>query len=185
MKIHRLFNVLVFAGLSVATAAFSQNIVVPAPLGKSADTIYRQVLPDGRIVYSDKVVKGGKIDHTIKVEPSIKGNLWTTEAGQKPVIAPQVERTPVNKTASLPAADKKKLLDEATSNVIRAEMFVEDAKKRQAAGTEPLPGERTGTVSGNSRLNEEYDARQKLLAKDVAYAEAALKKAIADQNALR
>ncbi len=182
MKTYCSFSIGAITGLAFAAAASAQNMVAPAPSDQGAATVYRQVMPDGRIVYSDHVIKGGKIDHTITVDPPIKGNSWTTESGRKPAIAPQVERTPISKA---PASGNKKTLDQATSDVIRAEMFLEDAKKRQAAGVEPLPGERTGTVSGKSRLNEEYQARQRLLAKDVAYAEAALKKAIADKNALR
>jgi hypothetical protein len=142
-------------------------------------------MPDGRIVYSDKAIKGAKVDNTITVEPPIKGNSWTTESGRQPVIAPQIERTPVRRVASLPASGKRKTLDEATSDVIKAEMLLEDARKRQAAGVEPLPGERTGNAGGGSRLNEAYQARQKLLARDVAYAEAALKKATEDRNGMR
>jgi hypothetical protein len=182
MKTYCLFNILATLGLSVASAASAQNMVAPAPADKGAATVYRQVMPDGRIVYSDHVIKGAKIDHTITVEPLIKGNSWTTESSKKPAIAPQTDRTAIGKA---PASGKKKTLDEASSDVIRAEMFLEDAKKRQEAGIEPLPGERTGTVSGKSRLNEEYQARQKLLARDVAYAEATLKKAIADRNDVR
>jgi hypothetical protein len=64
-------------------------------------------------------------------------------------------------------------------------MFLEDARKRQEAGIEPLPGERTGIRSGGSRLNEAYEARQKLLAREVIYAEALLKKAIEDRDKSR
>lgn len=185
MKTNCLLHAGALIGFCFPAAAFAQNIAVASAPDKGAATIYRQVMPNGRIVYSDKVIKGGKLDHTITIAPPIKGNSWTTESGQGPAVAPQIDHTPVNRVAALPAAGKKKTPDEANSDVIRAEMFLEDAKKRQQAGLEPLPGERTGTVFGHSRLNEEYQARQRLLAKDVAYAEAALKKAIADRNGLR
>lgn len=169
-----------------ATApAFPADVVVTAPAGGGATVVYRQVMPDGRVVYSDKAEKGAKIDHTITIEPPIKGNLWTTESGTKPVIPEQIERTPVQQVGVMPTPGKKKTAEEANSDVIRAEMLLEDAKKRQEAGVEPLPGERSGISSGGSRLNEAYEARQKLLAREVVYAEAALKKAIADRDALR
>lgn len=185
MKISLLPLAFATAAITCATAAHAQNLVAPAPLGNGATTIYRQVMPDGRIVYSDKVVKGGKLDHTITMPPPLKGNLWTTESGARPVIAPQIERTEVKKIASLPTAGKKKTLDELSADMIRAEMLLEDAEKRQAAGVEPLPGERTGNSSGGSRLNEAYGARQKLLAREVSYAEAAVKKAIAERDKVR
>ncbi len=153
--------------------------------GAESTKIYREITPDGRVVYTDKARKGARIDHTITVEPAIKGNLWTTEAGARPVVPPRAERTPVQRVASIPVPGKRKTYDEATSDVIRAEMLLEDARKRQQAGVEPLPGERTGNVNGTSRLNEAYFRRQQALAEDVAAAEEALKKAAAERNALR
>jgi hypothetical protein len=64
-------------------------------------------------------------------------------------------------------------------------MLLEDARKRQQAGVEPLPGERTGNKGGGSRLNGMYWTRQELLARDVANAEAMLKEAAASRNRLR
>lgn len=152
---------------------------------RATTTIYRQVMPDGRIVYSDKMLKGARVDETIAMEHPIKGNLWTTESGTRPLVAPRSTSTPVDKVASIPAPGEKRSLDTATSDVIHAEMLLEDAKKRQEAGVTPLPGERTGNRGGGSRLNEAYHARQQALANDVATAEAALKKAIANRDALR
>jgi hypothetical protein len=170
---------------SFAVAAFSQDIVKPAPSGGGTGIIYRQVMPDGRIVYTDRVLPGGRVDHTIRVERPIKGNVWTVEPGSNPVASSRMQSTPVKRVAVSPVPSRKMTLDEATAEVIRAEMLLEDAKKQQEAGVEPLPGERTGNASGGSRLNEAYHERQKLLAKYVSYAEAALKKAIEDRNRLR
>jgi hypothetical protein len=47
------------------TSLFAQNIATNAPSGKGATTIYRQVMPDGRIMYSDTVTKGVKIDRVL------------------------------------------------------------------------------------------------------------------------
>lgn len=188
MKERTLARTLIKA-LTIAVAcsvsyAFAQDIK-PAPAEAGATTVYRHVMPDGRVVYSDKAMKGARIDHTITVEPAIKGNLWTTEAGQKPVAAPQAERTPIKRVNTPPVSSRKKTLDEATSDVIRAEMLLEDAKKRQAQGVEPLPGERTGNATGGSRLNDAYQSRQQSLAKDVGEAEAALMKAQSERDTVR
>lgn len=153
--------------------------------GGEGTTVYRQVMPDGRIVYSDKVLKGGKLDETITVEPPIKGNPWTTASGRRPSVAPRDEPTPVSRINSAPPLGRQKTLDEANSDVIRAEMLLEDAQKRRKAGIEPLPGERTANAGGGSRLNESYWARQQRLEKEVAQAEAALKRASAERDALR
>lgn len=173
------------AAASFAMPALSQDVVVkPAAPGGGAEMIYRHVMPDGRIVYADRPLPSGLVDHTIKVDRPLKGNVWTVESGSKPIASTRMERTPVRKVTVSPVPGKKMTLDEATAEVIRAEMLLEDAKQQQEAGIEPLPGERTGTVSGYSRLNEAYHERQKLLAKYVAYAEDALKKAIEDRDKL-
>jgi hypothetical protein len=68
-----------------ASIAFAQNIATGAPEGGGATTIYRQVMPDGRIVYSDTVTKGVKIDRILSVP--------TTEnrsAASKPLAAEQM-----------------------------------------------------------------------------------------------
>lgn len=182
--------------LSPALAAFlfllaapaphaADNLVAPAPLGDPATTVYRQVTPDGRIIYSDKAIKGARVDQTLHIDTPPKGTQWVTESGPRPAIPPQTERTEVSRVNAIPQSGQRRTADDATSDVIRAEMLLEDAKERLQAGVEPLPGERTGNVGGGSRLNPVYDARQKKLAQEVADAEARLKKAIAERDSLR
>ncbi len=173
----------VFAAF-ISAAASAQDMVKSAPPGQGAGTIYRQIMPDGRITYSDRALPGGRVDHTIKVERPIEGNVWTAASGADPIAPRRAERIPVKRVVVAPVPGSKMSLDEATSEVIRAEMLLEDARKQQKAGVEPLPGERTGNASGGSRLNEAYYERQQLLAKYVSYAEQALKKAIEDRNKL-
>lgn len=163
--------------------SFSDELPRPVPLGEPATTVYRQVLPDGRIVYSDKPVKGARVDETINADRET--NTWTSESGKRPVVPPKVERTPVNKVPSPPQSGKTRTGEDRETGVIRAEMLLEDAKKRQQQGVEPLPGERTGNVSGGSRLNEKYWERQRSLAEEAAEAEALLKKSIEERDAIR
>jgi len=66
-----------------------------------------------------------------------------------------------------------------------AEAALNAARLRQSAGREPLEGERTGTATGGSRLNETYDARQRENEKAVADAQARLDRAVAARNAVR
>jgi hypothetical protein len=180
-------SVIAIVAAFFTTNASSQNVAEPVatPPSSSPTTIYRQVMPDGRIVYSDKAVKDAKIDHTITVEPPVTGNLWTTQPGPRPNIPPKVERTQIVKAPSLSPEEKKKIADQAESNVIRAEMLLEDAKRKQEDGVAPLPGERSGNENGTSRLNDAYMARQQELANAVHYAEANLERARAQQAALR
>lgn len=164
---------------------FSAELAAPEPIGEPAMKAYRQIMPDGRIVYSDKLVEGARVDETITVDPPIKGNIWTTEAGTPPKIAPQTRQTPVNRVSSIPEPGKRKTAEEAEADVTRAEMLLEDAKKRRELGVEPKPGERTGNANGSSRLNQAYKSRQKALAQAVDDAEADLRKSIAERDALR
>lgn len=176
---------LALAAACAAAQALAESGAATARPAEGGATVYRQVMPDGRIVYSDKILKGGKLDETITVEPPVKGNPWTTEARNRPSIPPQVEPTQIDRVNSVPATGRRKTLEEATSDVIRAEMLLEDARKRRQAGIEPLPGERTGNAGGGSRLNEAYWARQQSMEKEVAQAEAALKRAAAERDTLR
>lgn len=177
------YRAVIFVLAVFPAIASSEELPRPVPLGEPATTVYRQVLPDGRIVYSDKPVKGAKIDETISADPAT--NTWNPDTGKRPAIPPKVERTPVSKVPSIPQPGKTRTRDDTEADVIRAEMLLEDAKRRQKEGVEPLPGERTGTASGKSRLNEQYWERQRSLAEEAAEAEALLKKSIEERDAVR
>lgn len=153
----------------------------PAAAATAPTMIYRHVLPDGRIVYSDEAVAGAKIDHTIRMAPAIEGNLWTTEPGTRPVVPAQTTPTPVKR---IPVARAKPtpsgavaVSDRALAEVMRAEMLLEDAKKRQAAGVKPLQTELRDNSDGGPATSSAYVSRQRSLARDVAYAEDELRKA--------
>lgn len=163
--------------------AFAQELPRPEPLSPPATKVYRQIMPDGSVVYSDKPVKGAKLDETITPDPDT--NTWSLDTGKPAVVPPKVERTPVNRVPASAPARGAASLDSANAEVMRAEMLLEDARKRQQEGVEPLPGERTGNAGGGSRLNELYQARQQALADAVAQAEATLQGAIARRNSLQ
>jgi len=175
--------------LPLAPAAFAaEEIPRPEPIGKPATKVYRLVMPDGRVIYSDKPIKGAKVDETIKVDPPAKGSKPSSSAtvSGRPAEPPlRSGPTPVDRVATIPAPGRPKTLDDANADVIRAEMLLDDARKRMQAGAEPLPGERVGTAGGGSRLSDDYHARQKRLAEEVAVAENVLKNAVAERDALR
>jgi hypothetical protein len=163
-------SLLLASGICVACAApaFAQYSDKTAP---AATTVYRQVLPDGRVIYTDEPPKGSKIDRTIKVDPAPKN------------VAPPAAKTPV--PASPSATTAPGALDRAADNVAAAEKALEAARQKQQAGVEPGEGERSGTAMGGSRLNENYQSRQEVLAKEVAKAEESLKAAIRARDAAR
>lgn len=160
-----------------------------APARQEATRIYRQVLQDGRIVYSDEVLEGARLDHTITMAPPIPGNLWSTQPGQRPKIAPQATATPVQRIDPVrkPAPGKSTIAvpDAALAEVMRAEMLLEDARKRQAAGARPVPGEQRDNSAGGLSYNQAYFSRQRRLARDVEYAQDELRKALAARDGVR
>ena len=139
-----------------------------------AQKAYRYVYPDGRIVYSDQPVPGAKLQGEIAAPPppTATGAAPGAAAGQKPV-------------GDDPAASRTRKFAEADEEVRAAEAALNAARLRQAGGREPLEGERTGTATGASRLNETYDARQRENENAVADAQARLDRAVAARNAVR
>jgi hypothetical protein len=158
-------SLLLLAGLTVAAAA-------------AAQTVYRYVYPDGRVVYSDAPVPGARLQGTVAPPAPATSPPAGTAARSDMQSAPQraADKAGEDRTAKFAAADEE---------VRAATGALENAKARLASGQEPLPGERTGTAGGASRLNEEYWARQQELQKAVDAAQSRLDRAVAQRNALR
>lgn len=135
--------------------AQAQEALTARPLSDPPNAVFRQITPDGRVVYSDKVLPGARVDHTLEVDTKTNGDLWSVQGGPRPDIPTQVERTPVKQVSSIPPPGKRKTVEEATSDVIRAEMRLEDALREQKSEA------------------------------DVAQAKAVLKRAIAERETLR
>jgi Domain of unknown function (DUF4124) len=139
----------------------------------AAQTVYRYVTPDGRTIFSDQPVPGAKLQGTVTPPAPPSGPSGAVE-GRKPA-APDA-----------PAADNRaQRLRAATQEVEAATQALAQARARLDTGKEPLPGERTGTAGGGSRLNEDYDARQAANQRAVADAEARLQRAVAARNTAR
>jgi Domain of unknown function (DUF4124) len=148
-------------------------LALAAASAVDAQTIGRYVFPDGRVVYSDQPVPGAKL---------------VNELAPPPPASPSPP-PPRESKAAAPKADsgvaRVKRLEAADAEVRGATESLERARAQLQTGTEPLPGERTGTAGGGSRLNEAYDARQAANQRAVADAEARLQRAVADRNAVR
>lgn len=176
---------LILALAFTSPVALGAELASPEPIGEPATKVYRQVLPGGRIIYSDRPIKGAKMEQTITVDPSAVGTISSGTSGGSTASTSRSGPGSADRANSIPPSGKASTLDDATANVIRAEILLDDARKRMEAGAEPLPGERVGTATGGSRLNDDYHARQKRLAEEVAVAENVLKKSIVDRDALR
>jgi len=132
-------------------------LVAPA----SAQTLYKSITPDGRVVYSDKPPADA-----VKTE---KKQMDTSKQG----VVPPSDR---EKTALKKIQSERKAAESAQDRLRRAEIAVHDAEVAQSMGKEPQANERLGTVSGNQRLTDGYWERQKKLEDAVAKARSNLEK---------
>lgn len=131
--------------LRVAAGAVCALLLLPAV----AQTLYKSIMPDGRVVYGDKPVRGAA-----KVEES---QADTSKSGLGGVVTPR-ERE------ALKEAEKARAQRGTVGDKVQAaEARLKAAEAARVAGEEPLPGERAGTAGGSSRLNDSYFERQRRL----------------------
>jgi len=120
-----------------------------------AQTLYKSILPDGRVVYGDKPAPDAvKVEET---RPDIKksGIGGTTKREQE----------------ALKELEKARQQREGAQDKVRsAEEALRNAEAARAAGKEPLASERLGTAGGGSRIADAYYERQKKLDADVEQA---------------
>jgi hypothetical protein len=121
----------------------------------SAQTLYKSTMPDGRVVYGDREEPGA-----VKVETSKPDTSRTGVQINSPGEKSAVEETARARRSTEASADRLR----------QAEEQVRQAEAALANGKEPLPGERSGTAGGASRLNDSYWARQKKLREDLVSA---------------
>ena len=180
---------LALAGVSASVQAQEKKSARNAPAG----TVYKQTLPDGSVVYTDNPNRALKIEKTLapeprsayvapasaqnrqmerstppNVNPSIPGIPGMVIPGMPPLPGDSVLRpapqaaNPANGGSS--AIDPRAALD---AELRKAENARATASQQLNEGAAAKPGERTGTASGGSRLNEDYQKRQNSLDEDV------------------
>jgi len=132
--------------------------------GAAAQTIYRSVMPDGKIVFGDKPAPGAK------------------ESG--PVVLRQPNVSTPGPTSTSGASPRQQTMDRAAGDVSTAQQTLERARAALEAGREPTPEERIGTKTG-SRTTEAYDQRIKALEQNVVAAQKQLDDANNRRNDVR
>ncbi|MGE5162345.1 MAG: hypothetical protein ACM3O5_12615 [Betaproteobacteria bacterium] len=150
-----------------------------APLVAMA-TIYKVRMPDGTILFTDSPPAGAKILEERQPLPAPPRQPATGTA--TPRASDKATPAPANPAAA-PSATQA--IEAAMVEISEAERELASAKRRLETGREPLPGERLGTVSGRSRLSPEYHNRIAALEREVAAADARVKRAYEARNALR
>jgi len=158
--------------LIFAATALSTSLAVPA----FAQTIYKSVQPDGRVIYSDRPVTGAS-----KVQ-RIGSNEETLSLIPNP-RARQESREEI--AAERRIQERQIALDRADAEVKAATLAVESVQAQLQAGEEPLPGERTGNAGGGTRLNDVYVGRLAALQQQLFEAQQRLNAAYAARNSVR
>jgi Domain of unknown function (DUF4124) len=143
----------------------------------AAEVVYKLGDRQGHIIYSDRVIPGTKVMGKLKVPPPPDPGL--VAAAQ----AAQAERV---QYADRYAEQQIKAMNAADARIRQAQQRLAAATRSMEAGTEPLPGERIGTVRvGFSQFSEAYWIRLTGLEREVAQATKALEEAYSERNALR
>ena len=125
-------------------------------------TIYKLQQADGRTVYSDKVLPKTRVQKEI-----------TDRQSELSVVAPPAPSQVAENQATAQLAKRDQLWRERES----AQSDLDAARRAKAQGEEPLPGERIGTASRHSRLNNAYWARQDSLDRGIEAAQRRLERA--------
>jgi hypothetical protein len=156
--------------MRTARLVLAALLLAAATAAAQAQAIGRYVFPDGRVVYSDQPVPGARLVNEVAPPPP-------------PAAATPREGKAAPPPAAPPGADRAARLRTADAEVRAATESLERARAQLQSGTEPLPGERTGTAGGGSRLNEAYEERQAANRRAVADAEERLQRAVSARNA--
>lgn len=158
-------------------AVVCASLLLASTLPAAANTIYKQQLADGRIVYSDHRIKGAKLLYTVDMPDE-----------QAPPAVP----APVRPDAKAQAAALDKRLRERSAALERAQHEIVDAgqaldlaKRERELGKEPLPSEMQSNAMGGTRVLPQYYDRLKKLEQGVEQAQARADRAYEALNQLR
>jgi hypothetical protein len=144
---------------------------VLAPQGALGRTVYKSVMPDGRVIYGEQPQPGArKVTRT---------NVDVGDTGVKPVPPGEVQSVRER------ARERSRALEDSLTALRIAEAELRAAEVEREAGVEPLPGERLGIVGPGSRLTEAYWERQQMLEERVARARQRLDEARGDYRSVR
>ena len=154
-------------------------IVAVLPALAVAQTIYKVLMPDGSVLFTDAPPPGSKVleEREAKSTPKVPARALRPTPAGVPGTSGEMPATSV--------AAKERAVDAAMKEIAAAESDLQAARRKLELGREPLPGERLGLAGGGSRLSPEYEARIAGLEHDVATAEARVQRAYAARNAVR
>jgi hypothetical protein len=153
-----------------AAAAVLLAVALSLP-GDGLSQIYRSVMPDGSIVFSDTPPTGAAATESL---PDVPAPAVTRQPDATPPASPGTVDPDSYSTA------RAKEIDRADAAVAEARRDLDAAKRRYDEGTDPGEGDFLGMRRqgrGHARPSEAYLQRVEQLERDVADAEARLKAA--------
>ncbi|MFZ5557972.1 MAG: DUF4124 domain-containing protein [Pseudomonadota bacterium] len=135
-----------------------------SPAVAAAQALYKSVMPDGRVIYSDEPVPGARNSQRLDLAPAPSASdSGTADERRKQLLerAQQVD-------ARMRARElQRRKAEEAVANARR---LLADAERAVEAGRTPLPGEMVANVGGGVRPSQDYLDRQKALEDQVVVA---------------
>lgn len=140
--------------------------------------VYKNVMPDGKIIYSDAPLKGAK-STPVNVPPP------PTEADKAKAQQRAQEEVQQREALKGRLDDRRKKLDDADERVKQARVNLASAQTALEQGRTPMPGEMIGTVGAGARPSEGYLNRIAGLEKAVEAAKKALDDALHERNQAR
>ena len=126
-------------------------------LGVQAQALYRNVMPDGRVVYADHPIEGARSSTPVSSPP--KPSAEQRDAARR--RAEEDRRRQQGLDARLSA--RQKAAREAEARVAKAQRALEDAQTALEAGRTPEAGEMSGVRGGGARPNPAYFERLRIL----------------------
>jgi type IV secretory pathway VirB10-like protein len=119
----------------------------------SAQTLYKNVMPDGRIIYTDAPLPGAV--QSKMLEPPAPPTQAQREAAQKRVEEDNRKREALQGRIE----ERRKIFDAADERVMKARRAVDQAQLALEQGRAPQGGEMSGNAGGGVRPNEDYFRR--------------------------
>lgn len=144
-----------------------------------AQPLYKNVMPDGRVIYADKPLPGAQESRALDVPPP--PSQAERDAALKRAEAEKRKRTELEGRIE----ERRKAFDEADARVAKARKALEDARAALETGRDPQPGEMRANVGGGARPSEEYLKRIADLERNVESAQKELDDALRARNAAR
>jgi predicted phage gp36 major capsid-like protein len=141
-------------------------------MGAAAQQIYKHVLPDGRIIYSDQPQEPGAAKSKAVELPAPPSQNAKEMARQRADDNKQKRQELEQRLRA-----KRDQLEAADRSLEAARKALADAEANLERGRESQPGDRTGTVGAGTRLNDRYFERQAENERAVAEARKALEEA--------